>query len=169
VWCVSGGVLLSHTVSRAVPSALKGLTSGFGMGPGVSPSLRPPERLCSTPTRGGVEVPERDRSIQLYRHLIIPPHPAPVSGVVCGSPAAPHFFGRGGGVAVGWEPHRDASNSSSFRLKVRGVFKPLGLLVPVNSTPYGASISGLSTQWSSWGPYTPRRGWEISSRGRLPA
>jgi hypothetical protein len=36
---VSGGVLLSHAVPRAVPSALKSLTSGFGMGPGVSPSL----------------------------------------------------------------------------------------------------------------------------------
>jgi hypothetical protein len=34
-----GGVLLSHAVSRAVPSALKGLTSVFGMGTGVSPSL----------------------------------------------------------------------------------------------------------------------------------
>jgi hypothetical protein len=33
---VLGGVLPSHTVSGAVPSALKGLTSGFGMGPGVS-------------------------------------------------------------------------------------------------------------------------------------
>ncbi|GEM_PF-3361804 len=39
---MSGGVLLSHAVSRAVPSALKGLTSGFGMGPGVSPSPWPP-------------------------------------------------------------------------------------------------------------------------------
>ena len=37
--CMSGGVLLSHTVAGAVPSALKGLASGFGMGPGVSPSL----------------------------------------------------------------------------------------------------------------------------------
>ena len=27
----SGGVLLSHTVSSAVPSALSGLASGFGM------------------------------------------------------------------------------------------------------------------------------------------
>ena len=35
---MSGGVLLSHPVTRAVPSALKGLASGFGMGPGVSPS-----------------------------------------------------------------------------------------------------------------------------------
>src|SRR5579875_2438472 len=39
---MSGGVLLSHAVARAVPSALKGLASGFGMGPGVSPSLWPP-------------------------------------------------------------------------------------------------------------------------------
>ena len=31
-----GGVLLSHTLPCAVPSALNGLTSGFGMGPGVS-------------------------------------------------------------------------------------------------------------------------------------
>ena len=41
----SGGVLLSHEASLAVPSALEGLTSGFGMGPGVSPSLWPPQ-LC---------------------------------------------------------------------------------------------------------------------------
>ena len=39
VECLSGGVLLSHTVPSAVPSALKGLASGFGMEPGVSPSL----------------------------------------------------------------------------------------------------------------------------------
>jgi hypothetical protein len=43
-----------------------------------------------------------------------------------------------------------------------GVFKSLGLLVPVNSTPCGASISGLSTQSSSWGPYN-HEGWETSS------
>src|SRR5690606_37044025 len=30
-----GGDLLSHTVSHAVPSAQKGLASGFGMEPGV--------------------------------------------------------------------------------------------------------------------------------------
>ena len=42
-----GGVLLSHEASLAVPSALRGLTSGFGMGPGVSPSLWPPGTLWS--------------------------------------------------------------------------------------------------------------------------
>ncbi len=31
--------LLSHPVARIVPSALKDLTSVFGMGTGVSPSL----------------------------------------------------------------------------------------------------------------------------------
>ena len=30
-----GGDLLSHTLTGAVPSALEGLASGFGMGPGV--------------------------------------------------------------------------------------------------------------------------------------
>src|SRR5947207_14139372 len=39
-----GGDLLSHPVTRAVPSALEGLTSGFGMGPGVSPPPGPPKR-----------------------------------------------------------------------------------------------------------------------------
>ena len=46
--CVSGGVLLSHTLACAVPSALGGLTSGFGMGPGVSLSLWPPEQVRDT-------------------------------------------------------------------------------------------------------------------------
>jgi hypothetical protein len=40
---MSGGVLLSHPVTRAVPSALRGLASGFGMEPGVSLSLWPPK------------------------------------------------------------------------------------------------------------------------------
>src|SRR3954470_11004365 len=40
---VSGDVLLSHAVARAVPSALRGLASGLGMGPGVSLSLWSPK------------------------------------------------------------------------------------------------------------------------------
>ena len=43
----SGGVLLSHLVSKAVPSALEGLTSGFGMGPGVTLPPLPPETVFS--------------------------------------------------------------------------------------------------------------------------
>ena len=42
-----GSVLLSHLVTKAVPSALEGLTSVFGMGTGVSPPLSPPKRKNS--------------------------------------------------------------------------------------------------------------------------
>ncbi len=42
---ILGGVLLSHSASRAVPSALKSLTSVFGMGTGVSSSPSPPKNL----------------------------------------------------------------------------------------------------------------------------
>ena len=35
----SGIDLLSHTVTRIVPSALRGLTSLFGMGRGVTPAI----------------------------------------------------------------------------------------------------------------------------------
>ena len=37
-----GNDLLSHEANLTVPSALKGLTSEFGMGSGVSPSLESP-------------------------------------------------------------------------------------------------------------------------------
>ena len=40
-----GGDLLSHTLTSAVPSALEGLASGFGMGPGVPPPPKPPTTL----------------------------------------------------------------------------------------------------------------------------
>jgi len=39
VWHQVGGGLLSHVVTNAVPSALAGLTAGFGMEPGVPPQL----------------------------------------------------------------------------------------------------------------------------------
>src|SRR5262245_4968207 len=42
-----GGVLLSHTATRAVPSAPKSLTSEFGMGSGVASSKSPPETVAS--------------------------------------------------------------------------------------------------------------------------
>src|SRR5262249_29742658 len=45
-----GSDLLSHTVSHAVPSAPKGLTSVFGMGTGVAPSIQPPGKSISQKT-----------------------------------------------------------------------------------------------------------------------
>ena len=59
VWgVVAGGVLLSHAVSRAVPWALEGLTSGFGMFPGVSRSAVTTGKsvLCCGGGLGGVFV-----------------------------------------------------------------------------------------------------------------
>lgn len=44
----SGGDLLSRTVTSQVPSALKGLTSVFGMGTGVSTLLSPPDLSLKT-------------------------------------------------------------------------------------------------------------------------
>jgi hypothetical protein len=55
-WVVFGGDLLSHPVSRAVPSALTGLASGFGMEPGVSPSLWPPKLYGDVSPSGRVGV-----------------------------------------------------------------------------------------------------------------
>ena len=62
-----GGVLLSHTLACAVPSALKGLTSGFGMGPGVS--LFAMTTVTNRQPRSSV--------------LLLPPLPFWVGGVVC--------------------------------------------------------------------------------------
>lgn len=45
---LAGSALLSHPVTRAVPSAKEGLTSGFGMEPGVSLPLLPPARFFSS-------------------------------------------------------------------------------------------------------------------------
>ena len=39
-----GSDLLSHPLAEAVPSALEGLTTVFGMGTGVSPPVQPPGR-----------------------------------------------------------------------------------------------------------------------------
>src|SRR5271165_3570569 len=43
-----GDDLLSHTLSRAVQSALRGLTSVFGMGTGISPAVKSPASLTWT-------------------------------------------------------------------------------------------------------------------------
>jgi hypothetical protein len=44
-----GDFLLSHAVTRAVPSAPTGLTSVFGMGTGVTLSTKSPENLFEIP------------------------------------------------------------------------------------------------------------------------
>ena len=128
VWC--GGVLLSHTLSGAVPSPCQALASGFGMGPGVSPGPWPPQIFSCTvrrwglPACGGLGTGQRTR---ICRCFVLWPDNAHCRLVSFAG-------GRCGPTARGWN--------------VGVAFRPL---VPVGSTPRGASTSGLSTTCSAWG------------------
>ena len=55
-----GGDLLSHTLTSAVPSALEGLASGFGMGPGVPRSAKTTDNTINLP-RTGPDRPSTNR------------------------------------------------------------------------------------------------------------
>ena len=131
VWC--GGVLLSHTLSGAVPSPCQALASGFGMGPGVSPGPWPPQILGYRPGNGvsrrrvAVRGPDngRDSLLLTDRARVRTVLPVRLRGALPGP--APHTLA---GVWM-WVASRP--------------------LVPVGSTPRGASTSGLSTTCSAWG------------------
>ena len=146
VWC--GGVLLSHTLSGAVPSPCQALASGFGMGPGVSPGPWPPQifsytvRRWGLPACGGLGTGQRTR---ICRCFVLWPDNAHCRLV-------PFAGGRCGPTAKGWN--------------VSVAFRPL---VPVGSTPRGASTSGLSTTCSAWGLQELEGSTECLSWSRLPA
>ena len=146
VWC--GGVLLSHTLSGAVPSPCQALASGFGMGPGVSPGPWPPQIFSYTvgnnvpPACGGLGTGQRTR---ICRCFVLWPDNAHCRLV-------PFAGGRCGPTARGWN--------------VGVAFRPL---VPVGSTPRGASTSGLSTTCSAWGLQELEGSTECLSWSRLPA
>jgi hypothetical protein len=62
---IPGSVLLSHPAARAVPSALKGLTSVFEMGTGVAPSPLPPGKDITFNSVFGVQSLEKNDAIQI--------------------------------------------------------------------------------------------------------
>ena len=64
--CVLGGVLLSRTLAGAVPSALSGLASGFGMGAGRFP-------VAVTTETSGMGSAVRCCLVLLIRLLAAPP------------------------------------------------------------------------------------------------
>ena len=51
----AGDVVLSHTISRAVPSAQRGLTTVFGMGTGVTLAAKPPTKFSERVIAGARE------------------------------------------------------------------------------------------------------------------
>ncbi len=121
---VPGSDLLSHSVSRAVPSAVKGLTSGFGMEPGVSPPLWPPElREFSSRARaaaGGLEYSiasasprSSPRTISTGRlNTLLCLHLPPIDPVVCWGPYRVEPVGA---LILEWASHLDAFSAYPVR------------------------------------------------------
>ena len=75
VWCVLGGVLLSRTLAGAVPSALSGLASGFGMDTG-----RFPVAVTTETTEQAVR-DDRSSLVRLYSVIRVAAYPHTL--VVC--------------------------------------------------------------------------------------
>ncbi len=61
----AGDHLISHTLTRAVPSAQRGLTSVFGMGTGVTLAVNSPANLRNRALR---DLPQLNR---LSRHITL--------------------------------------------------------------------------------------------------
>ena len=79
MWCVLGGVLLSRTLAGAVPSALSGLASGFGMDTG-----RFPVAVTTETTRWAVLVTVISGAvIRLSVWLPADPHPRVLARGAC--------------------------------------------------------------------------------------
>ena len=85
------GDLLSHTVTRAVPSAQEGLTSEFGMGSGVTLPLSPPELLgeyhCTTIQEGETRITSTLLPGTRERKEVVKPHDRLVRVSLAGYPA----------------------------------------------------------------------------------
>ena len=94
----------------------------------------------------------------------VSPTPKPPETVRDPSPAA-HPGATGARFPRGpSKPHNPPTNEHQSKI-IRQALDPL---VPVSCECHHSSRSGLSTWWSTRG-LTPSRGWESSSRGRLPA
>ncbi len=135
-----GGVLLSHTVSHAVPSALKEATSGSGWD-GVSPSQNHRTSQRTTPTKWGTSTSERP-------------------GSASSSCASSGCFS---GNHTGTQKHLLRA-AIWFERSVCSSPRPIST-GRLHTLP--RFISSLSTR-SSTGGLAPTKGWENSSRGRLP-
>ena len=124
-----GGNLLSHSLPGAVPSARAGLASGFGKGPGVSP----PPSTTDTPTGACTTLTN--------------------AANICTSHCQPTHHHKRWVVCCVSDCTVDARTFHRVSYAVlptnnNCVLVFIGQLVPVTSTHYYASRSGLSTQSS---------------------
>ena len=133
----AGGDLLSHTLPGAVPSAQTGLASGFGKGPGVTPSQKPPtntyRKHTPTPPQQDDWCAVSSQTLHSRREnlqSICATHAHHQQQ--CDSRYLRIYFAR-------------SPNSTHQPKHVGIVLNRLGPLVPVTSTLYSASRSGLST------------------------
>ena len=136
---VLGGVLLSHTLAGAVPSALSGLASGFGMDAG-----RLPAAMTTETTEQAARNDRRLWCGYSIIHAQPPTHTTldvwPGGWVGCGP-----YSGRSR--YCGCPP---LSPHAVCVCCVWGVVVCIGLLVPVSSiNRYQSSTPGLSTQSST--------------------
>ena len=124
-----GNDLLSREVALQVPSALACLTSGFGMGPGVSPPLWPPKRWFSERSsetdlrvrpRAELENCDSEREQESsprpistgQLHTLRCFHFRPINLVVC---EGPYLVNPVGDLISRWASHLDAFSAYPFR------------------------------------------------------
>ena len=118
----SGGDLLSRTVTSQVPSALKGLTSVFGMGTGGTPSSLPPEMVSYSiqPPTGAPRA--RSSLFRLFRSLLSSLSERSAPSIVL------FFLFRGPRIALRNPDNCTAIDSGIYRPKFVFVF-PIGLKI----------------------------------------
>ena len=116
----SGSDLLSRAVSSQVPSALKGLTSVFGMGTGVTPSLSPPERVnevCAVP-KSSWFLSRYSVTEQSSFSSSVQPLPPPVSlSLDSGSAIPPDSVQSDCASAISGAPHSDNCTACFFLIQ----------------------------------------------------
>ena len=139
VWCVLGGVLLSRTLAGAVPSALSGLASGFGMDTGRFPVA------VTTETTTWAVRDDRSSLVRLYSVIRVAAYPHTRAWVVGGWVGCGPYSGR---FALLWLlTPRVLPRTLGVWCVIGGVVVCVGLLVPVSSSNRcRSSTSGLSTQ-----------------------
>jgi hypothetical protein len=136
----AGDYLISHTLSRAVPSARRGLTSVFGMGTGVTLAVCSPASLDAA--LGG----SFPAAISLHTRAVSPRNEN-------GKLAPQNLHSKTnciGGAFTALKACVEYLLTADLLRRINSMDKPNGRLVLVSYAHYCASTSSLSTRWSSW-------------------